>query len=134
MLSAPAADGRLDQLESLLAELEAQNRLLEKQRAETEKELVKEKRGKERATFYADSFAFGVMGTLLGLEKEVRALKHDLAACTKANDDLQEGREAAEAREGATEGKLCLELQAREVMVRKALCFSFWQSSDGVEL
>ena len=84
--------------------------------------------------FYADSFAFELMGTLLGLEKEVRALKHDLAACTKANDDLQEGREAAEAREGATEGKLCLELQAREVMVRKALCFSFWQSSDGVEL
>ena len=55
----PAADGRLEQLESRLAKLEAQNRLLEKQRVETEKELVKEKHGKERATFYADSFAFG---------------------------------------------------------------------------
>ena len=44
-------------------------------------------------------------------------MKRELASCTKANADLQEGREAAEAREGATEGKLCLELQAREVMV-----------------
>ena len=109
MLSAPAADGRLDQLESLLAELEAQNRLLEKQRAETEKELVKEKRGKEHATFYADSFVFGLMGALLGLEKEAWALKHELEACTKANADLQEGREPAEARDGAAEGKLRLE-------------------------
>ena len=71
----PVADGRLKQLESWLAELEAQNCLLEKQRAETEKELVKEKRGQERATFYANSFAFGLMGTLLALEKEVRASK-----------------------------------------------------------
>ena len=125
MLSAPAADGRLDQLESLLAELEAQNRLLEKQRAKTEKELAKEKRGKERATFYADSFAFGLMGTLLGLEKEVQALKRELEACTKANADLQEGLGAAEAREGATEGKLRLERQAREGMVWKPPCFSF---------
>ena len=70
-----AADGRLEQLESWLAELEAQNRLLEKQRAETEKELMKEKRGKERAMFFTDSFAFGLMGTLLALEKEVRASK-----------------------------------------------------------
>ena len=123
MLSAPAADGRLDQLESLLAELEAQNRLLEKQRAETEKELVKEKQGKERATFYTDSFAFGLMGTLLGLKKEVLALKRDLAACTNANADLQEGREAAEAREVTTGGKLHLESQAREGMVRKPPCF-----------
>ena len=120
-----AADGRLEQLESRLAEIEAQNRLLEKQQVETEKELVKEKRGKERAMFYADSFAFELMGTLLGLEKEVRALKHDLAACTKANDDLQEGREAAEAREGATEVKLRLERQAREGMVQKPPCFPF---------
>ena len=59
----PAADGRLEQLESRLAELEAQNRLLEKQRAETEKQLAEEKRGMERATFYADSFAFGLIGT-----------------------------------------------------------------------
>ena len=123
MLSAPAADGRLDQLKSLLAELEAQNRLLEKQRAETEKDLVKEKRGKERATFYTDSFAFGLMGTLLGLEKEVQALKRELEACTKANADLQEGREAAEAREGATEGKLRLKRQARKGMVQKPPCF-----------
>ena len=113
-----AADGRLEQLESRLAEIEAQNRLLEKQRVETEKELVKEKHGKERATFYTDSFAFGLMGTLLGLEKEVRALKHELAACTKANADLQKGREATEAREDATEGKLRLERQAREVWFR----------------
>jgi hypothetical protein len=64
-----------------LAELEAQNRLLEKQRAETEKELAKEKRGKQRATFYTNSFAFGLIGNLLGLEKDVRALKCDLASC-----------------------------------------------------
>ena len=115
----PAVDGRLEQLESRLAEPEAQNHLLEKQRAETEKELTKEKCDKERATFYTDSFEFGLIGTLLGLEKEVRALKHDLAPCEKANADLQKGRDAAEAREGATEGKLCLERQVREDIVRK---------------
>ena len=115
----PAADDRLEQLESRVAELEAQKRLLEKQRAETEKELVKEKRGKEHAMFYTDCFAFGLMGTILGLEKETRALKRELEACTKANADLQEGREALEAREGATEGKLRLERQAHEGMVRK---------------
>ena len=99
--------------------MEAQNRLLEKQQVETEKELMKEKRGKERAMFCADSFAFGLMGTLLGLEKEVQTLKRELEACTRANADLQEGREAAEAREGAAEGKLHLDQQAREGMVRK---------------
>ena len=72
-----------------------------------------------------DSFAFGLIGTLLGLEKEVRALKRDLAACDKANADLQKGRDAAEAREGATEGKLRLERQAREGMARKPPCFPF---------
>ena len=121
----PAMDSRLEQLESRLAELEAQNHLLEKQRAETEKELTKEKCDKERTTFYADSFEFGLIGTLLGLEKEVRALKHDLVACEKANADLQKGRDAAEAREGATEGKLHLERQARERMARKPPCFPF---------
>ena len=115
----PDRDGRLEQLESRVAELEAQNRQLEKQRAETEKDLVKEKRGKERAMFYADSFAFGLIGTHLGLEKEIRALKRELEASTKANADLQEGREAAEAREGAAEGRLHLDQQAREGMVRK---------------
>ena len=90
---APAAYSRLEQLESRLAELEAQNHLLEKQRAETEKALAEGKRGKERATFYAESFAFGLIGTLVGLEKEVRTLKRDLAACEKANTDLQKGRE-----------------------------------------
>jgi len=119
----PAADDRLEQLESRVAELEAQKRLLEKQRAETEKELVKEKRGKEHAMFYTDCFAFGLMGTILGLEKETRALKRELEACTKANADLQEGREALEAREGATEGKLRLERQARKGMVQKPSCF-----------
>ena len=123
MRGAPAANGRLKQLESWLAELEAQNRLLEKQWAKTKKELVKEKRGKERAMFYTDSFVFGLMGTLLGLEKEVRALKHELAACTKANADLQEGWEAAEVREGATKGKLRLERQECEGMVREPPCF-----------
>ena len=43
MWGAPAVDGRLEQLESWLSELEAQNRLLEKQRAETEKALADEK-------------------------------------------------------------------------------------------
>ena len=51
-------------------------------------------------------------------------MKRELEACTKANADLQEGREAAEAREDATEGKLRLERQAREGMVRKPPCFS----------
>jgi len=91
----PAADGRLEQLESLLAELEAQNRLLEKQRAETMKALTDEKQGKERASLYADSFVFRLIGTLSGLEKEVRTLKRDLAACEKANTELQKAREAA---------------------------------------
>ena len=75
--------------------------------------------------FYADSFVFGLMGALLGLEKEAWALKHELEACTKANADLQEGREAAEARDGAAEGKLRLERQAREGMVWKPPCFLF---------
>ena len=121
----PTADGRLEQLESRLAELEAQNCLLEKQQAENEKALVDEKRGKQRATLYADSFVFRLIGTLSGLEKEVRTLKCDLAACEEANTDLQKGQEAAEAREDATEGKLRLERQAREGMVRKPPYFSF---------
>ena len=103
--------------------MEAQNRLLEKQQVETEKELVKEKRGKERAMFCADSFAFGLMGTLLGLEKEVQTLKRELEACTRANADLQEGLEAAKEMEGATKGKLRLERQEREGMVREPPCF-----------
>ena len=115
----PAAGGQLEQLESRVAELEAQNRQLKKQRAEVEKKNTKEKCGMERAMFYADSFAFGLIGTHLGLEKEIRALKRELEASTKANADLQEGREAAEAREGAAEGKLHLDQQAREGMVRK---------------
>ena len=79
-----------------MAKLEAQNRLLEKQGAETEKALADEKRGKERATLHADSFVFRLIGTLSGLEKEVRALKCNLAAYEKANTNLQKGREAAE--------------------------------------
>ena len=72
---------------------------------------------------YANSFVFKLIGTLLGLEKEVRALKCDLAACEKANTDLQKGRDAAEVREDAKEGKLHLERQAREGMVREPPCF-----------
>ena len=116
-------DGRLGQLESRQAELEAQNRLLGKQQAETEKALAEVKRGKECAMLYADSFVFMLIGTLSGLEKEVRALKRDLAACEKANTDLEKGREAAEAREDGTKGKLRLERQAREGMVRKPPSF-----------
>ena len=123
MQGAPAADGRLKQLESQLAELEAQNRLLEKQWAETEKALADEKRGKRRTTLCSDSFAFNLIATLSGLEKEVRALKRDLAAYEKANTELQKAREAAEAREDATEGKLWLERQAHEGMVLEPLCF-----------
>jgi hypothetical protein len=37
-----ATDGRLEQFKSQVVELEAQDRLLEKQRAETEVELMKE--------------------------------------------------------------------------------------------
>ena len=43
MQGVPAANGRLEQLVSWLAELESQNCLLEKQRVETEKALVDEK-------------------------------------------------------------------------------------------
>ena len=100
--------------------MEAQNRLLEKQQAETEKALADEKRGKERATLHADSFVFRLIGTLSGQEKEVRTLKRDLTACEKANNELQKAREAAEAREDAIEGKLRLERQAREGMCRIA--------------
>ena len=63
---APTADGRLGQLESRVAELEAQNRLLEKQRAEPKKALAEEKRGKEHATFYADSFVFPLIEARAG--------------------------------------------------------------------
>ena len=52
-------------------------------------------------------------------------MKHELASCTKANADLKEGREATEVREDATEGKLRLERQKREGMVRKPPCFPF---------
>ena len=98
-------DVRLEQLESRLAELEAQNRMLEKQPAETEKALADEKRGKRHTTLCADSFVFKLINTLSGLEKEVRTLKCDLAACEKANTELQKAREAAEAREDAMERK-----------------------------
>ena len=63
---------------------------------------------------------FRLIGTLAGLEKEVRALKRDLTAYEKANNDLQKGREV---REDATKGKLCLERQAREGMVPKPPSF-----------
>ena len=109
MQGAPAADGRLEQLESRLVELEAQNRLLEKQRAETEKALMDEKQGKRRTLLCADSFVFKLIDTLSGLEKEVRTLKRDLTACEKANTKLQKTRDAAEAREDSTERKLRLE-------------------------
>jgi chromosome segregation ATPase len=105
----PAVDGWLEQLESRLAKLEVQNHLLEKQRAETEKALAEGKWGKERAMLCTDSFVFTLIGTLSELEKEVHALKSDLAACEKANTKLQIAQEATEAREDATEGKLCLE-------------------------
>ena len=123
MRGAPAADGRLEQLESRLAELEVQNRLLEKLQAETEKALAGEKRGKRRTTLCADSFVFKLIDTLSGLEKEVRTLKRDLTACEKANTELQKDRKAAEARQNATEGKLHLERQAREGMVLEPLYF-----------
>ena len=77
---------------------------------------------------------FRLIGTLSGLEKEVRALKRDLAAYEKAHTNLQKGREAAEAREDATESKLRLECQAREGMVRKPPCVSFRMNPCGVEV
>ena len=120
---APIEDGRLEQLESQLAELEAQNRLLEKWQAETEKALADEKRGKRRTALCTDSFVFKLIDTLSRLEKEVRTLKRDLAACEKANNDLQKGQEAAEAREDATKGKLRLEREAHEGMVLKPPSF-----------
>ena len=68
--------------------MEAQNRLLEKQRAETEKALADEKQGKRSTTLCTDSFVFKLIDTLSGLEKEVRTLKRDLTACEKANAEL----------------------------------------------
>ena len=123
MRGALAADGRLEQLESRLAELEAQNRLLEKQRAETEKALMDEKQGKRRTLLCADSFVFKLIDTLSGMEKEVHTLKRDLTACEKTNIELQKAREAAEAREDAPEGKLRLEHQACEGMILEPPCF-----------
>jgi len=84
---------------------------------------VDENWGKERTALYADSFVFKLINTLSGLEKEVRTLKRDLTACEKANTELQKAPEAAEAREGATEGKLRLQRQAREGMVLEPPCF-----------
>ena len=46
-----------------------------------------------------------------------------MTACEKANTELQKAQEDAEAREGATEGKLRLERQAREGMVSEPPCF-----------
>ena len=46
----------------------------------------------------------------------------ELEACTKANVEVQVGREAAEAQEGAAKGKLWLEQQGRRGIVRKAPC------------
>ena len=103
--------------------MEAQNRLLEKQRAETEKALMDEKQGKRRTLLCADSFVFKLIDTLSGMEKEVHTLKRDLTACEKTNIELQKAREAAEAREDATEGKLRLERQARKGMFLEQLCF-----------
>ena len=123
MRGASAADGRLELLESRVAELEAQNRLLEKLRAETEKAHTDKKRGKWRTMLCANLFVFKLIDTLSGLEKGVRALKCDLAACEKANTELQKSRGAVEAREDATEGKLRLERQAREGVVLEPLCF-----------
>ena len=77
---------------------------------------------------------FKLIDTLSGLEKEVRTLKRDLTACDMANTEMQKAREAAEAREDATEGKLRLERQAREGMVREPLCFSFGMNSRGFEV
>ena len=77
------------------------------------------KRGKERGMLYADPFVFRLIDTLSGMEKEVRTLKRDLTACEKANTELKKAREAEEAREDATEGKLRLERQAGKGMVQK---------------
>jgi hypothetical protein len=108
-----------------VAEVEVQNRRLEKRQVEAEKEFVKEKHGKEHAMFYADSFASGLIYTLVELEMETKALKRELEACTKANAELQMGQEATKARKGAAEGKLRLERQGREGVVLKPPCF-FW--------
>ena len=62
------------------------------------------------------------------MEKEVHTLKRDLTACEKTNIELQKAREAAEAREGATEGKLRLECQACEVMILEPPCFFLEQT------
>ena len=113
--------------------MEAQNRLLEKQRAEIEKALADEKRGKRRTTLCADSFVFKLIDTLPGLEKEVRTLKRDLAAYEKANTDLLKAREAVEAREDATERNLPGAPGARRYDSGTTL-FPFESDSRGVKI
>ncbi|XP_039811745.1 MAP7 domain-containing protein 2-like [Panicum virgatum] len=52
-------------------------------------------------------------------EDALRKEKRELEACTKANEELQKLREAAEAREASTEEKLRLEREARKKRGRK---------------
>ena len=59
------------------------------------------------------------MCALVEMDKGSKALKRELEDCTKANAELQQKREAAEAREGATEGKLHLERQGCAGVVLK---------------
>ena len=99
------------ELEAKVAELEAQGRRLEAKKA-----LRKEKRGKEPDRRLPGSFRAILSLTCFCLELE---------ACTKANEELQKLRDVAEAREAATEEKLCLEQQARRGRIRRSYCYVF---------
>ena len=89
---------------------------MEANKVKAENALRKEKRGKEPSCCLPSPFCTVLSLTCCCLELE---------ACTKANEELQKLREVAEAREAATEEKLCLEQQARQGMIRKSYGYLF---------
>ena len=66
-----------------------------------------------------------VCRVLVALDLSLTSCCLELEACTKANEELQKLREVAEAREAATEEKLCLEQQARQGMIQKSYGYLF---------
>ena len=102
---APTADGHLEELESRVAEVEVQNRRREKRQVEAEKEFVKEKHGKEHAMFYADSFASGLIYTLVELEMETKALKARVGSLHQGECRTADGPGGHRSTEGSRRGQ-----------------------------
>jgi hypothetical protein len=76
---------------------------------------------------------FRLIDAFSGLEKEVHTLKRNLTAYEEANTELQKAREAAEAREDATEGKLRWNARPTKVWFSNH-SVSFRINSRGVEV